>query len=512
MMNLFSRSSILSIRDKGHVAQYNLGASPLRFRWSLPHNISDLQKRLLCKMGRFSIWQNYHKIIKLAFQICLLTLFMPVLSHASQFSVTGEYDMRFISMDNADDMNDDYHDNQSYMDLRLRLGATVEINENTKGIITLETGHVVFGVDPDDSDETIPGSDSLDLKLKSAYVDFFPAHSESNLLVGLQPIELVDGLLANEDAFGVTYLVKAVREIRINLVKLYDNTVNDEYKNDLNPKRDSVFYSIYYENDAFTDDRFSLLVGYYLDRNALLYDDDPAAVLPVMYSKRDAVFICSGYDWEYYGTDLDFNLLYQRGKRRFTDDLTGLRESKRLLAWLIDVTAKRKAGENLKLSGEFLFATGDENSDDKKDQGFMPIDGLSNYYDRAYIMTGRVFGDDAPEGGLFDSPVRNMSNVIFLKLAAEYSFSNDKRLEIAAMYATHDENVEALSGKSERAIGAEFDATLSFDVFDTYYDTGKGLLFNTFGAYFIPGDSYDLYDGSAADDVTLFGAGLEYTF
>ena len=56
------------------------------------------------------------------------------------------------------------------------------------------------------------------------------------------------------------------------------------------------------------------------------------------------------------------------------------------------------------------------------------------------------------------------------------------------------------------------DATFSIDLLDTYYQTGNGLLFNIFGAYFSPGKNYQSADGTGAKDILLIGSGLEYIF
>ncbi len=438
---------------------------------------------------------------------------------AAQYSFSGEYELRLITMNNVDDLRFQIHDKESYVDMRFKLTPTVEMNENVKGVISLETGYTLFGVASDDSLDSVPGSDSINLKLKNVYVDFTLPNLESRFIVGLQPVKIFNGIIADEDAFGVTYLIEADRTLQINYVKMYDNRVNKEYENEANPKMESDFASIFLEKGTSWGDIYRLLFGYYIDTNASIADTSVYITTTAleetndtMYTERTAMYFGFGYSWDFKGSDMTFDALYQKGSKKYVDDATGGNLSKRLVAHLIDYTATKDFGDYT-ASFEFLLATGDQNKDDNKDQEYMPVDGLTNFYDRAYILTGYISKDDSGEKtGLFDSPVYNLKNVLFFRIDSSCNFSKIAKGELAAIYAQSDERVTNLSGGKSRGIGTELDATISFDPFETYFDTNEGVLLNMFAAYFIPGENYKDADGIAAADVYLYGAACQYTF
>jgi hypothetical protein len=434
-----------------------------------------------------------------------LFTFIPVKSYSGQASFSGDYEMRLINLGNTNVLNADADDNITYADLRFRLNSALEINENTKGVIALETGHTVFGIDHDSSsDEDVPGDDSIDLKLKSAYVDFILPHRTSNFIVGLQPFYIFDGLLANEDAFGVTYRVDADRKIQINYVKIDEGRVNDKYFNEDNPTRTSALLSMFYENKIFKYDTYNLLLGYYIDKGALISG--------ITYKKRNAMYYGLGYRWEKSGFDYCLDMIYEKGRKKYVDELTSEDVSTKNVGYLVDFTMK-KSFKSLDFSFEALLSTGDENKNDEKDREYMAIDGLTNFYDRAYILTGYITKDDADEKeGIFDTALYNLTNVVFFKFDWLFKVSEDKRLDLSVMYALNDKEITALSGRQEKDIGGEIDATFSIDLFDTYYQDKKGLLLNIFASYFVPGKNYEALDGTDADDVYLLGTGLEYIF
>lgn len=439
-------------------------------------------------------------------------MFSPAVGNAgNQYNISGGYDFRLLGVNNASDQNSDYNDSQTYADLRLRLRTDAAINENAKGVVTLETGHTIFGIDQNGESANAPGSDSINLKLKNAYVDFILPNKESNFRVGLQPFYIFDGLLANEDAFGVNYIIEADRKLGVNYIRILDDGVGDEYSNETNPDRRSELMSLYYEDTCFITDTYSLLFGYYIDRNASIESFDRYAA-NIEYSKRDMMIFGFGYKWGFYGVDMSLNWLYESGKKRYADPETGANSSNKLLAYLFDIIAK-KSFRDYDLNFEILYATGDDNFDNDKDTEFMTVDGLSNYYDRAYIMTGYISQDDADEKeGIYNTDVYNLKNVAFFRLGTEYKYSPDYRVDAAIMYALNNQRRQTSAGNSSRDIGAELDVTLSIDIFDTYYKNNEGLLFKLFGAYFQPGKNYERYDGAPSDAVYLGGTALEYRF
>jgi len=435
----------------------------------------------------------------------IIAVFAASYSYANvQPTFSGSYELRYINFKHADVLNPNINGDIGYFDLRFTLISDFMINENTSGVVGLESGHTVFGIDADNtSDEAVPGTDSIDLKLKSAYVDFVLPNGVSNFKVGLQPVTIFDKLIANEDAWGITYLVEADRTIQINFVKIAENSVSDDYKNPDNPERASRFASIFYENDIFTTDLYSLLLG--------LYSDNDANIDGILYENRRATYYGLGYKWSKHGIDCELHILYDSGKKRYTDALNNS-VSKKSEGYFASLTLDRSF-ENFDLDFEFVLATGDDNPDDDTDRAFMSVDGLVNFYDRAYILSGYITKDDADEkDGIFDSSVYKLSNLVFVRLGSEIRFSDDIWLDLAAMYAINDKSVISAAGKKASDIGGEVDATLTFDVFDTYRDTKKGLLLNFFSAYFVPGNTYDRVDGSPAEDIYILGTGLEYTF
>ncbi|MFC1855315.1 hypothetical protein ACFL2A_02080 [Thermodesulfobacteriota bacterium] len=442
------------------------------------------------------------------FIICIAALFsltFPKLSHSVQYAISGDYDVRVINLDNADDLDNDSDDNITYGDLRFRLKSEFSINENVKGVVSLESGYNVFGVDSDSSSsESVPGSDSIDLKLKNAYADFIFPNSEGSFIVGLQPINIFHGLIANEDAFGITYQLHAERDIQVSFVKIDENRVNDDYLNEGNQDRTSSFMSIYYEDIVLKVEKLGLLFGLYEDRDAVINN--------FSYTKRMAYYGGLSYGWEKFGFDYDLRFIYAKGKKKFRYKETKSFESKESEGFLTDIIVKREF-DDFDVDFEFLLATGDINSEDDKDGEFMSIDGLVNYYDRAYIMTGNITKDDSDSKvGVFDSEVRTLQNVVFYRLATSIKVSNSKRLDVAAMYATNDKKIVNADGEESDEIGTEVDVTFSADLSNAEYNKDNGLMLNIFGAYFVPGTNYNDEKGNAADIVYLLGTGLEYTF
>ena len=427
MMNLFSQSGMRSKAINGRIAQSNLRGIPPSLPLVAPPFFNKLLHQLFKKEQFFTIGRLFLKIKRYLFAIIFLSvIFSPLSSHSSQFCISGDYNVRLIDTKNLYVLNPDIDEEQTYLDLRLRLKSILEINENTKGVVAVETGHTVFGIDDDStSDENIPGTDSINLKLKNAYLDVILPNSVSNFKVGLQPVNLVNGILANEDAFGITYLVDADRKIQLNYVKIYDNGVNEEYLNETNPERSSNFISAFYENDIFKDDTYNLLIGYYTDKDAVISG--------ITYTNRKAMYTGFGYRWDFHGVDLSLDAIYEKGKKRFIDDTTVQSVSEKSVGYLIDFIAEKKF-KKLDLKFEFLFASGDKSPDDTRDDEFMPVDGLANFYDRAYILTGYITKDDSDEKeGIFDSAVYKLANVSFFKLGADLKISEDKRFDVSVM-------------------------------------------------------------------------------
>jgi hypothetical protein len=166
---------------------------------------------------------------------CLLVLLLlaavlvaVVPAVAVDFKYGGYYFARWITSDNVTDGNSNLDDNQNYFDQRLRLYFDFIASENLR-LVTKYEVDTLWGnnFDKFDSGGGV-GADSINFKVKNAYVDFAVPQAPVRASLGVQGLAFLTGWVIDDDFSGALFTTELDPvAIKLGYIAAQNNNVTD---------------------------------------------------------------------------------------------------------------------------------------------------------------------------------------------------------------------------------------------------------------------------------------------
>lgn len=394
---------------------------------------------------------------------------------------------------------------ESFANFKYRLQVEGATSDNSvRGVYNIEIGGIRFG----DGGNKLSGTDAIgtnggafsgdgdNYETRFAYVDFgVPGALKNRITIGLQPL-LVNHYLWEETATGI------------------------QYKGDVGPAKLTVAWMR--GRDIFTTRTPQEVTAdgdNYLIRGDTTLAPDVKAGAFVLYQHQDpeTVGTATGisYELKRFGADSAFDIfnvgvdaklkfgdifvnfdgIYQAGKIKFDTDLS---------AFFAHADVGINLG-NLKLTYTGWYASGDDNTADKKVRNFIATD--VDMFDSVVLF--ETFND---ENYFTEAPYFLNFGGIFNKIAADYKVTPKVTVGAAAMYIMSAKEIPIGAGKKSDQLGAEFDAYLSYKPYPQLE-----LAINA--GYLISGDAMDRFEigtiglnGKADQDIFRSTARARYIF
>lgn len=416
------------------------------------------------------------KFAILAFAAVLVVMFtIPACALENQFG--GYWRTRFFTQQNFSGNDQDEAKDVSRVDTRTRLYWTAVFNENLKFVNKFEMD-AVWG---DQNTYGRIGADTISVEVKNSYADFNTG--PVNWKVGVQGVVMARGLLFDDDFAGAIASFKG-DSFSVPLIWLKANeggTGKDA--NDL----DVDYYAV---APSFTVAGAWNINPYFV----YAYSKDASGWAPtstVLGGTTEKLKLWyAGLD-----VDVDFDMfnfwatgIYQGGDvDRIAMDSVDFK------AWLIDAgfAAPMAWGD---IHGEFLYATGDDDSDNDWEAFWVPA-GQSFYW--AEIMGLGIFDNQASN----NAPGDKISDIMAANFGVMVKPMPKLKVALDGWYAKRTNDIPGLN---EDYLGTEVDLKLT-------YQLVQGLNLDVVGAYLFAGDATT---EKHADDANPYevGARLSLSF
>jgi len=195
------------------------------------------------------------RLMMLVAIVAVVAIALP--AFALEFKYGGLYRLRWQSNNNVTDGDSSSDDNQNYMDQRLRMYFTFIASENLQ-VVTKWEVDTIWGNSFDKfSTGGGVGSDSINLEMKNAYVDFNIPYTPVRTTLGVQGISLMTGWMIDDDFSAAKFSAKfAPISVTMGYIAAQNNNVTDEGEN-----IDDLFISVDYASGPFK----ASLVGMFQD-------------------------------------------------------------------------------------------------------------------------------------------------------------------------------------------------------------------------------------------------------
>jgi len=398
---------------------------------------------------------------------------------------------------------------ESWGEIKYRLWVEATTNDGkVKGVYAIELGAIRFGDSTALGGSTKGGAfsgDGINIETRWAYTDFqLPGvASKARFMIGLIPFT-VNSFVWQETAMGVQFLGAAgPADLTLAWMRGREN-FNTSKDDDLFEDLDALLARADFKP---TKDSKAGLFALYQKRN-------PGSNGRVAFASASQyqVKLLGNVDFDIYtlGTDgswtiptgfgsafVNWDLVYQGGS---LDDNTAI--SRDISAFLAHADVGVNFGK-ARLTYTVWYASGDDNSGDDKIKNFMSTD-----VDRADSI---IFF----EGGYLDdnyfteAPHILDKGLFFNKLALDYKASDKLSVGAAVLYLQTAKALAIGGGKTEKGLGTEIDAYLSYKLFaDTEIAINAG--------YLVADDGMDAFetvkDGKSDADVFRSTARVRYIF
>jgi len=382
---------------------------------------------------------------------------------ASAFdSVFGGYNrVRYYIQTDFAGAKDDSSQNVNQWDTRTRLFYTAVFSDDFKFVNAFEF-NVTFGEAPGGT----VGTDGTGIfRIKHSYTDFRTGAARWTL--GLQGATLARGFLFADDFAGliVRYQPGTTSDL---LVPVMFAKVSEGGDGD--PNNDSTLIALYPYFPVGSINVNPYLVWEWNNTGA---DND-------LY---------------WLGVDLDFKLssfgIWLTGIYSAGDYNPNLSQNGYLAALGFDVPLG-----GFGVSGQFFYATGDDDPADDENKSFALPPGASYYW--AEIMGYGIFDNQVS----FGAPADKISNIMAANIGLDFKFSDKFGLAADLWYASLDKEVVAGAGKD---LGTELDIVLSYMLIDN-------LKLEVVGAYLFAGDASNADFAAGTDTADPYEFGLRTSF
>ena len=452
----------------------------------------------------------------------ILVIFFTVPASALENEFGGYWRTRFFSQkyfsgfdrgDRTNDAGDRAEDDTiERTDTRTRLYYTAKINDNLKFVNKFEYDAVWGG----SGTYGRVGADTVSIEVKNSYADF--NLGPVNFTVGVQPYSLFRDFQISDDASGIIARWKAMDNFVLagSWLKSFEGGEGDGENEDVDTYTvTGAFWFI--ENislkpsisTTYTDELPEAIAGAILGLASpeSIAGDDPYIVLN---DYSDAYLVTYGADfdmtfdkWGLWVTA--FGQVGEVNDVKVDRDGDGAADAERdfdIEAYLVAVGGNMGLGTDLGLGlhGEFFYASGDDDADDKNIEGV--VSPFGSYY-WSEIMGYGIFDNRASA----NSPADKITNIWAANIGVDMKPMDKLKVALDLWYAERVEDEQVPNNEDQ--LGTELDLLIT-------YQLVEGLNLDLVGAYLwadnATADSEPPGAKSNKEDPYEFGARLSLSF
>ena len=438
-------------------------------------------------------------------------LFAPSFGLCADTTFFGTIDTSIASADNLQDAESDTGDKMDYMDTKLVLGVVNSFTDGLRGIAAFEAGSIIWGIEGEDypvgrNTGGGPSGDGINVETKNIYIDF-DMIGELNLKCGLMPFDIAGGIIAGDDAFGVSFTIDEEIYARINIVKVYQESLGTRYDYNVDDAdRREDFFDLEISSELTDNSRLKGFFGYLVDR----YNGPETQELD-----RDIYYIGTGITGKTPGSSTSIDFIYNTGKIQNSDVDFNTPVDIDVNGYIVEFSSVSELGNN-ELSFNLMYASGDDDGSADKFEGFI-VPETSYRKDIAEILTRGELSDELEGDEDYDAYqfIPKFSNIYFIKAGWDYQITKKSSTSLAVIYAALPEEI-LIGAKKANEVGTEIDFKFSHKIYAAD-DPEKGLKLDFIGAVLFSGDVFDEYVVATdtiekANTIYEIGAKLTYEF
>jgi hypothetical protein len=388
------------------------------------------------------------------------------------------------------------------VDTRTRLYYTAKFSDDFKFVNKFEF-NTVWG----DDDGGDVGADGDNFKVKNSYIDYNLGNY--NFKIGTQGAVLARALVMDDDFSGavITGTFGGV-SVPFYWIKQVEGGIGED-ANDFD--QDTIVISPEFKIDNMLINPF-ILYTYQKEREViknsyvLEFDDfgNPSAKLVDGSEGREdfnAYNIGFNFDMSLDAVNVWTTMIYQFGSYDEVE-LNGTKNDRDINAYLVALGGNMDVG-GIDIHGQFFYASGDDDANDKDDESFLDLTGGQSYYWSEIMGYGMV--DNQVSAG---SCADKISNIMALNVGASMSPMEKLTLGADIWYAALAED----DANKEDYLGTELDLSASYQIMDN-------LTLDLVAAYLFAGDATVAVDDdgdkvakSNDEDPYQFAAQLSFSF
>jgi len=326
------------------------------------------------------------------------------------------------------------------------------------------------------------GADGTDFEIKNSYVDFWTLNHQLQFKIGAQGYTVARGFLFSDDFSGAYVAYEDPgKNFKIPFIwmKAYEGGKGNN-RNDFD-----VDYYILNPVFKFMGASVNPYFLYMYSDNAQDWSRTSA------YDDYQPWWLGADVDykmgnWDFWGT-----FIWSGGS---ADVVANNNESLDFQGYLLGAGASGALGP-LGVHGQAVYASGDDDPNDDKFDGFLSPNGASYYW--AEIMGYGIFDDQVSN----NSPDDNITNVWWLNAGVDYKVIQSLKLGLDIWYASLAQKEQA--GATDEPLGTEIDLIATWNIMPK-------LNLDVVGAYLFAGDG--TYDGPDQADPYEIGTRLSLSF
>ena len=368
---------------------------------------------------------------------------------------------------------------------RLRFEGTTD-DGLAKIVYGLEVGTYNWGDTDADRKFGLSG-DGINQETRFAYAEVVMPGIGGKVRAGLQPTK-INHWVWTETAAGLTY------HSTFGSWKTMAGWYRGEDKNTTSDIEGDNDYFVIKTDNKLTKSTTLGFFGIYTD----LDKDDTS-----LGDEYDGDYYYLGVTGKYNKGSLfsNFDFIYQGGDIDFDD--TAIKDLDRS-AWLGNLTVGFKVRDNFKISGNILYVSGDDDSNDDDAENFDAID--------VDVKIGTIFFKNSIMSDcdrfISDAPYIMDKGLINYAIQGEYQINTKNHLRAAVRYLMTAEDLELKPNESDDDLGYEFDLWYT-------YKLNKYVQLKIDAAYLAAGDGADHLAASNnydSDDIYKLAAGIKINF
>ncbi len=448
--------------------------------------------------------------------LCItIILTIPSLAISAEADFFGSLNSLFTINENLKDASSKSDDKMDYMATQLVFGLSNRFNDNLRGVVAFEVGGMIWGV----NGENYPvgrnaggavGGDAVNVETKNVYIDVNSPDKSLSLSCGLMPFDIADGILAGDDAFGTTITLKKAVDLRLNLIRVYQDSLGTSYDyNSEDSDRRENFFDLEVSHNTANGLNLHGLFGALIDR----YNGDDTAEVD-----RDIYYLGLGITEKDDNKHATIDLILNRGSIKNSDVPGATPIDTDVNGYLVNVSGSADYLDN-GFTLQFLYASGDDPMTADKNEGFI-VPETSYKTDIAEILTRGILSDEleGDEDYAAYQFIPRFSNVYFIKAAVSNNVTKKTEVKASLIYAglPREKFIDDAKTVSAKKIGTELDLELTHTIYKAA-DMKKGLELNIIAAILFSGDAFDEYDSDTGaivkgNNIYEYGVRLSYEF